>query len=148
MGLDYSELDAQLAALGAVRNDILQIARKHAGNTGSLAEVDELLSSLGSGVALSASAEASAPRRRAAQLVPQQAKEAAPHVEPTDLAPPAAPERSGPPHSEEIVLPDPVQEPEPSPQSGELSLDAPAPRSGSFALDPEPSESNLDEDAD
>lgn len=162
MGLDYSELDAQLTALGAVRSDILQIARRHAGDMGSLSEIDQMLSSLGSGVPLTASPGRSAPKKRPApQLVSAPAQpaaqtkvtapspdETASPVEPEAAAASPAPERSGPPHSEEIALPDPVQEHDRSPRSGELSLDGPTPRSGSFALDPTPSEPSLDEAAD
>jgi|GEM_PF-3741756 len=165
MGFDLSELDAQLAALGGVRADALQIARILAGDTRSLAAVDQALAELGNAVKLAAppavrvGSPASQPKPQGtpprapspAAAVPQAAAKppASVPAPAPDSEPPAAPVQRGaaPPQSAEIALPEPVQH-EASPRSGELALDAPAPRSGSFALDVPADDTSLDEDTD
>lgn len=109
MGYDFSELDAELAALGNVPANVAELARSFAGVELSLAAVDRALEALGAQVSVPVS------------------------VPPVRPAPSAEDSSDALTRSGEIALPDPVPTNE-APDSGELALDAPSPRSGSYAL--------------
>ena len=148
MGFDFSAIDAELSTLGPEPAELATLARRFAGELGSLADVDRALEALGVAVELPP-----APARPALRLeyVPTPAERDAPlelQVDDDELGasvdaaltpmlsidPPA--NVGGPsPQSGEIPLPEPVRRAvEQEPISGELSLDAEAPTSGSFEL--------------
>jgi hypothetical protein len=148
MGFDFSAIDAELSTLGSEPAELATLARRFAGELGTLADVDRALDALGVAAELPA-APARAPLRL--EYVQSAAERDAPlelSVEGDELdasvdaaltpmlsVDPPANVGGRAPQSGEIPLIEPVRRASAQdPVSGELALDGEAPTSGSFEL--------------
>jgi hypothetical protein len=120
MSSDFSAIDAELEELGGgAKIDALALAQSYTAELPTLAAIDSALNDLASEVL------GSAELAQASVLQPSG----------RFLAEPSEPERQvSAPHSEEIVLPEPVSREELAAESREIPLADPEPRSGSFEL--------------